>query len=209
MWPPELVNSAAAASVHGATRSPSPGWPRDAGRPRVRATTGGLQVGAPGGGPPPRGSGLPWTGSGVDAGGSAAAGRNFPAAAHFLNPRPALVQGQGGGGDSLHIWPRRALPRADPLLRAAPGLDSATVTAAADQARQTRSGDTTRRRRGSSPCNLDSTKVDGAGAPLPRPRARGGSALRLRKSRGQAVECGRGGGQEGPRVGEGVGWGEG
>ena len=118
MWPPELVNSAAAASAHGATRSPSPGWPRGAGRPRVRATTGGLRVGAPGGGPPPRGSG-----------GSAAAGRDFPAAAHFLNPRPAPVQGQGGGGDSLHIWPRRALPRADPLLRAVPGLDSATVTA--------------------------------------------------------------------------------
>ena len=129
MWPTELVNSAAAASAHGATRSPSPGWPRGAGRPRVRATTGGLRVGAPGGGPPPRGSGLPWTGSGADAGGSAAAGRDFPAAAHFLNPRPALVQGQGGGGDSLHIWPRRALPRADPLLRAVPGLDSATVTA--------------------------------------------------------------------------------
>ena len=36
-------------------------------------------------------------------------------------------------------------------------------------------------RRGSGACNLDCTKVDGAGAPLPRPRARGGSALRLRK----------------------------
>ena len=46
MWPPELVNSAAAASAHGAPRPPSPGCPRGAGRPRGRGGREGTAVGA-------------------------------------------------------------------------------------------------------------------------------------------------------------------